>query len=108
MIFNKIDRRTPSYVYFVFSVSGNCKADQGAKNLCRLLHVNDRKVPIYVGQMGPIIKQPIESCSEYHGKDGFGDVPDVYPTVDETGMLHELGIQVAHTSLCITEKTIRI
>ena len=34
--------------------------------------------------MGPIIKQPIESCSEYHGIDGFGDVPDFHPSVDST------------------------
>ena len=65
-------------------VSGNCKADQGARNLCRLLHVNKRQIPIYIGQMGPVIKQPIESCSEYHGLDGFGDVPDFHPSVETT------------------------
>ena len=34
--------------------------------------------------MGPVIKQPIESCSEYHGLDGFGDVPDFHPSVETT------------------------
>ena len=34
--------------------------------------------------MEPIIKQSIESCSRFHGIDGFGDVPDVHPSVEST------------------------
>ena len=34
--------------------------------------------------MGPIIKQSIESCSRFHGIDGFGDVPQAHPSVENT------------------------
>ena len=42
------------------------------------------KIPVYIGQMEPMIKQPIESCSRFHGIDGFGDVPDAHPSIENT------------------------
>ena len=70
----------------VLSVTGNSKAPQGAKNICRLLELNNRSVPVYIGQPGPIMKPLTETKKEYfhlmkrrlssfafHGHDGFGD-----------------------------------
>ena len=90
-----------SYVELIaiLTGTGNCKAEQGARNACRLLHVNNRRdVPVYVGQSGPIIEQQTEethkeyfhlmkrrlSSFAFHGSDGFGDTPDMSPTFDET------------------------
>lgn len=82
----------------ILTSTGNCKAEQGARNACRLLHVNKRRdVPVFIGQPGPIMKPLTETRKEYfhlmkrrlssfafHGRDGFGDRPDMSPTLDET------------------------
>lgn len=82
----------------ILTGTGNCKAEQGARNACRLLHVNKRRdVPVYIGQPGPLMKPLTETNKEYfhlmkrrlssfafHGRDGFGDKPDMSPTLEET------------------------
>ena len=72
---------------YVLSVTGNCMAKQGAFNVLRLLKANEMSVPVHIGQsdtLVPLIKP--KPCSEYHGKDGFGDVPDFYPTMNDVNM----------------------
>lgn len=69
------------------SVTGNCIAKQGAFNVLRLLKANEMSLPVHIGQSDVLVPSAKpKPCSEYHGKDGFGDVPDFYPTMNDVEM----------------------
>ena len=70
-----------------WSVTGNCIAEQGALNVLRLLKSNEISLPVHVGQSDVLVPMAKpKPCSEYHGKDGFGDVADFYPTMNDVDM----------------------
>jgi purine nucleosidase len=52
-------------------VDGNTSVDNVVKNVAILTGVKNKKVPIYKGMNGPIIKTK-RDASAYHGSDGFG------------------------------------
>ena len=44
-------------------------------------------MPVHIGQSDVLVPSAKpKPCSEYHGKDGFGDVPDFYPTINDVDM----------------------
>ena len=62
-------------------------AKQGALNALRLLKSNEILLPVHIGQSDVLVPSAKpKPCSEYHGKDGFGDVPDFYPTINDVDM----------------------
>ncbi|XP_067662691.1 nucleoside hydrolase-like isoform X3 [Haliotis asinina] len=62
------------------TVKGNATATQVTSNLLRLLKVADRlEVPIYRGCEDMLVGWQKPDEYNYHGKDGFGDVPDPAP-----------------------------
>ena len=62
-------------------------AKQGALNALRLLKANEISLPVYIGQSDVLLPAAkSKPCSEYHGKDGFGDVPNFYPTMADVDM----------------------
>ena len=64
------------------SVAGNCGAEpRSAQSLPFIRCESTSDSGLYWSE-GANIKN--ESCPEYHGKDGFGDVPDAVPTVAVT------------------------
>ena len=70
-----------------WSVTGNCIAKQGTLNVLRLLKSNEISLPVHIGQSDVLVPMAKpKPCSEYHGKDGFGDVPDFYPTMNDVDM----------------------
>ena len=79
-------------------MTGNCMAKQGALNALRLLKANEISLPVYIGQSDVLLPAAkSKPCSEYHGKDGFGDVPNFYPTmadVDMENLKSENAVQV--------------
>ncbi|XP_052806824.1 inosine-uridine preferring nucleoside hydrolase-like isoform X2 [Mya arenaria] len=57
-------------------VAGNADAMQVGKNVLRVLQVVNRlDIPVYIGCNEPLLGDKKET-SDYHGSDGFGDVPD--------------------------------
>ncbi|XP_050418774.1 nucleoside hydrolase isoform X3 [Patella vulgata] len=64
----------------ITTVCGNTNAKQVSKNVLRLLKaVNKLEIPVYTGSERTIIGwQKPDDCN-YHGNDGFGDVPDDDP-----------------------------
>eukprot|EP01024_Parvocaulis_polyphysoides_P039534 TRINITY_DN3576_c1_g1_i1.p1 TRINITY_DN3576_c1_g1~~TRINITY_DN3576_c1_g1_i1.p1 ORF type:complete len:371 (-),score=21.40 TRINITY_DN3576_c1_g1_i1:356-1468(-) len=64
-------------------VHGNVDVDQVIKNVCRVLTLYERlEVPVYRGAAQPILSDPIDA-TYYHGSDGLGDQPDIYPQYDK-------------------------
>ena len=48
---------------------------------------NEISLPVHVGQSDVLVPMAKpKPCSEYHGKDGFGDVADFYPTMNDVDM----------------------
>ena len=44
-------------------------------------------MPVHVGQSDVLVPMAKpKPCSEYHGKDGFGDKTDFYPTMNDVDM----------------------
>jgi len=57
-------------------VNGNCSMENGVRNACRVLdtvHVHD--IPVYKGATQPLVGKPSYALLEYHGKNGFNDIP---------------------------------
>ncbi|KAM4537675.1 nucleoside hydrolase-like [Fundulus diaphanus] len=55
---------------------GNTPLDNVLKNTLRVLKVCNRlDIPVYMGFSGPLLASK-QNASDYHGKDGLGDVPD--------------------------------
>ncbi|XP_046577445.1 LOW QUALITY PROTEIN: probable uridine nucleosidase 2 [Haliotis rubra] len=80
-------------VVAITAVAGNTSATQVVKNLLRLLKAAGRPdIPIYRGCEDMLLGwQKPDDCN-YHGKDGFGDVPDpVPPNPDQVQAKH--GVQ---------------
>ena len=62
-------------------------AEQGALNVLRLLRANEISLPVHIGQSDVLVPSAKpKPCSEYHGKDGFGDIPDFHPTLNDVNM----------------------
>ncbi|XP_046376259.2 inosine-uridine preferring nucleoside hydrolase-like isoform X2 [Haliotis rufescens] len=62
------------------TVKGNATATQVTSNLLRLLKAADRlEIPIYRGCEDMLLGWEKPDEYNYHGKDGFGDVPDPDP-----------------------------
>ncbi|XP_041368237.1 probable uridine nucleosidase 2 [Gigantopelta aegis] len=75
------------------TVTGNTSAAQVAKNLLRLLRVVDRlDIPIYRGCEVVLMGGKKNPDYNYHGIDGFGDVPDPNPP-DESIIKTQHGVQ---------------
>ncbi|XP_078544041.1 pyrimidine-specific ribonucleoside hydrolase RihA-like [Lissotriton helveticus] len=63
-------------VLAITCVEGNTKLDNVCKNVLRVLKVCNRcDIPVYRGLGMPILGDRI-NASDFHGKDGLGDVPD--------------------------------
>ena len=71
------------FLFKKFSVIGNSDPEQGRLNAHRLLKANEKTIPIFCGQAGPIINKKHKKETDYHGFDGFGDVPNVPPTLPD-------------------------
>lgn len=65
-------------VLAITCVFGNTKVDKVVVNVSRVLDSCDRKVKIYKGCCDPLLGDyTFEGPEDYHGEDGFGDVPDL-------------------------------
>ena len=42
----------------------------------RLLSLNDRKIPVYIGQTNQLVKNKDKSAERWHGKNGLMDLED--------------------------------
>ncbi|XP_053563684.1 inosine-uridine preferring nucleoside hydrolase [Bombina bombina] len=55
---------------------GNTTLENVCKNVLRVLHICDSpEIPVFKGASRPLLGECIHA-SDYHGKDGLGDVPD--------------------------------
>lgn len=69
----------------VTTVFGNVGVGQATANVSRILRlVGKENVAVYKGAKGSIITQEKQFRNpEYHGNDGFGDVPSVSPKLSD-------------------------
>lgn len=57
----------------ITTVSGNVKADQGAKNALKVLKLMNREdIPVYIGAQVPLERELI-TAQDTHGEDGLGE-----------------------------------
>lgn len=57
----------------ITTVSGNVKADQGAKNVLKVLKLMNREdIPVYIGEEVPLERELI-TAQDTHGEDGLGE-----------------------------------
>lgn len=57
----------------ITTVSGNVKADQGAKNSLKVLKLMNREdIPVYIGEYIPLVRELI-TAQDTHGEDGLGE-----------------------------------
>lgn len=57
----------------ITTVSGNVKADQGAKNSLKVLKLMNREdIPVYIGEEIPLVRELI-TAQDTHGEDGLGE-----------------------------------
>ena len=57
----------------ITTVSGNVKADQGAKNVLKVLKLMSREdIPVYIGEEIPLVRELI-TAQDTHGEDGLGE-----------------------------------
>ncbi|MBQ8998233.1 MAG: nucleoside hydrolase [Clostridium sp.] len=57
----------------ITTVSGNVKADQGAKNALKVLKIMNREdIPVYIGEEVPLERELI-TAQDTHGEDGLGE-----------------------------------
>lgn len=57
----------------ITTVSGNVKADQGAKNALKVLKLMNREdIPVYIGEGFPLVRELI-TAQDTHGEDGLGE-----------------------------------
>lgn len=57
----------------ITTVSGNVKADQGAKNALKVLKLMNREdIPVYIGEEFPLVRELI-TAQDTHGEDGLGE-----------------------------------
>ena len=57
----------------ITTVSGNVKADQGAKNSLKVLKLMNREdIPVYIGEDIPLVRELI-TAQDTHGEDGLGE-----------------------------------
>ncbi|ESO98993.1 hypothetical protein LOTGIDRAFT_158961 [Lottia gigantea] len=64
----------------ITTVSGNTNVHQVTKNVLRLLKAADQlEIPVYKGSKALLISKETPVELNYHGIDGFGDVPDENP-----------------------------
>ena len=57
----------------ITTVSGNVKADQGAKNALKVLNLMNREdIPVYIGEEVPLERELI-TAQDTHGEDGLGE-----------------------------------
>jgi len=74
--------------------------DQGKLNSLRLLEANQKKIPVFQGQLRPYIPDLVlTDSSKYHGLDGFGDCPEAIPTVESVRHKLELNKETAVDAL---------
>eukprot|EP01026_Neomeris_dumetosa_P001564 TRINITY_DN103866_c0_g1_i1.p1 TRINITY_DN103866_c0_g1~~TRINITY_DN103866_c0_g1_i1.p1 ORF type:complete len:324 (+),score=39.67 TRINITY_DN103866_c0_g1_i1:95-1066(+) len=67
-------------------VHGNVEVDQVVKNVCRVLTLYNRiDIPVYRGAAQPILSDPMDTDG-YHGTDGLGDQPELYPKYSQVDM----------------------
>jgi len=99
------------------TVFGNVPLKQAVANASRIRKLVQREtVPIYAGAQGPLISTFVDGCcsKEYHGEDGLGDAPHIFPSPDPTDFHAEVPekhaaqaiIDIAHqnpgcTMLCL-------
>ncbi|ALC49804.1 CG11158 [Drosophila busckii] len=71
----------------VTCVRGNADIENTTKNAMRVLSAVKRMdIPVYKGCSGPILPTNWKPYSDFHGKDGLGDVGD-YPQINEEQQL---------------------
>lgn len=57
----------------ITTVSGNVKAEQGAKNALKVLKLMNREdIPVYIGEYIPLVRELI-TAQDTHGEDGLGE-----------------------------------
>ena len=57
----------------ITTVSGNVKADQGAKNALKVLKLMNREdIPVYIGEEIPLERELV-TAQDTHGEDGLGE-----------------------------------
>ncbi len=57
----------------ITTVSGNVKAEQGAKNALKVLKLMNREdIPVYIGEDIPLVRELI-TAQDTHGEDGLGE-----------------------------------
>ena len=57
----------------ITTVSGNVKADQGAKNALKVSKIMNREdIPVYIGEEVPLERELI-IAQDTHGEDGLGE-----------------------------------
>ena len=57
----------------ITTVSGNVKADQGAKNALKVLKLMNREdIPVYIGEEVPLERELV-TAQDTHGEDGLGE-----------------------------------
>ena len=57
----------------ITTVSGNVKADQGAKNALKVLKIMNREdIPVYIGEEVPLERELV-TAQDTHGEDGLGE-----------------------------------
>jgi len=73
-------------VLAITTVFGNVPLNQAVANASRIRRLVQREnVPIYAGASEPLISTAIDGCcsKEYHGEDGLGDSPEIYPPTED-------------------------
>ncbi|XP_073833708.1 nucleoside hydrolase-like [Musca autumnalis] len=89
----------PFKILGVTCVRGNTDVDNGVKNALRVLDSVDRlDIPVYRGCENSIIPPNFEH-RHFHGKDGFGDVPDL-PHVTKVKAQTEHAVNWMYSSVC--------
>jgi len=80
----------------ISAVHGNVGVAQVGQNIARVLTLCGRpEVPFYLGADEPLVA-PAMDASYFHGLDGLGDVPDVFPTYASVELQPQQGHAAVH------------
>ncbi|XP_059223349.1 pyrimidine-specific ribonucleoside hydrolase RihA [Stomoxys calcitrans] len=107
-LFKKLSQKEPTAgvaksrafaILGVTCVRGNTDVDNGVRNALRVLDSVDRlDIPVYRGCDHSIIPPDFQH-NFFHGRDGFGDIPDL-PEVTNTKVQNEHAVNMMYHSVC--------
>ena len=63
------------------SIFGNVTIDIATRNALALVEMTGAAIPVAHGASRPLVQEPKEVAWEVHGKEGFGDVPPMTPSI---------------------------